>query len=129
MATDTRLKVMAKKWALTKRAQYQRVYELGVAKWDRIVMIKAVANDLAFSRYGFSISKTLGKAVVRNRVKRLLKEIVRTLPIKSGWDVVFIARRGAVKADYYQLGQSIEKLLLRADLLVIKNEMASTEIN
>ena len=92
-------------------------------------MIKAVVNNLELSRYGFSVNKPLGKAVVRNRIKRLLKEIVRSLPIKSGWDIVFIARRGAIEADYYQLKQSIERLLIRADLLMIKNEMVSAEIN
>lgn len=129
MAADTGLRVMAKAWALTKRAQYQKVYEFGVAKGDKIVMIKAVVNNLELSRYGFSVNKPLGKAVVRNRIKRLLKEIVRSLPIKSGWDIVFIARRGAIEADYYQLKQSIERLLIRADLLMIKNEMVSAEIN
>jgi len=105
------------------------VYELGLAKGDKVVMIKAITNNLTLSRYGFSVSKPLGKAVVRNRIKRLLKEIVRSLPISAGWDIVFVARRGAIETDYYQLKQSIERLLVRADLLMIKNEVASTEIN
>lgn len=129
MESDTGLRFMTRVWALTKRAQYQKVYELGMAKGDKVVMIKAVINNLELSRYGFSVNKPLGKAVVRNRIKRLLKEIVRSLPIKSGWDVVFIARRGAIEADYYQLEQSIERLLIRSDLLMIKHEMANTEIN
>jgi len=120
---------MAKVWALTKRAQYQKVYELGIARSNKFVMIKALVNNLEFSRYGFSVNKPLGKAVVRNRIKRLLKEIVRAAPIRSGWDIVFIARHGAVEADYYQLKQSVEKLLFRAELLMTKNEVASTEIN
>jgi len=129
VATDAGLRIMTKAWALTKRAQYQRVYELGLAKGDKVVMIKAITNNLTLSRYGFSVSKPLGKAVVRNRIKRLLKEIVRSLPISAGWDIVFVARRGAIETDYYQLKQSIERLLVRADLLMIKNEVASTEIN
>lgn len=92
-------------------------------------MIKAVANNLALSRYGFSVNKPLGKAVGRNRIKRLLKEVVRSILIKPGWDIVFIARRGAIEADYYQFKQSIERLLVRADLLMTKNEMACAETN
>jgi ribonuclease P protein component len=92
-------------------------------------MIKALANNLECSRFGFSVNKPLGKAVVRNRIKRLLKEVARIMPIQSGWDIVFIARHSAVQADYYQLRQSVEKLLLRAGLLMTKNEVASTKIN
>jgi ribonuclease P protein component len=128
VAANTGLKVMTKAWALTKRAQYQKVYNRGMARGDKVVMMKALANNLDLSRYGFSVNKPLGKAVVRNRIKRLLKEITRSMPIKPGWDIVFIARSGAVEIDYYQLKQSIEKLLARADLLMTKNEMVSTEI-
>jgi len=99
-----------------------------MARGDKVVMMKALANNLDLSRYGFSVNKPLGKAVVRNRIKRLLKEITRSIPIKPGWDIVFIARSGAVEIDYYQLKQSIEKLLARADLLMTKNEVVSTEI-
>jgi ribonuclease P protein component len=120
---------MAKKWALTKRAQYQRVYGSGISKGDKLISIKALTNRLEFSRYGFSVNKPLGKAVVRNRVKRLLKEIVRLMPIKPGWDIVFIARHGAVEADYHQLTQSVERILMRADLLMNKNEMVSAQVN
>jgi ribonuclease P protein component len=120
---------MAKRWALTKRAQYQRVYASGIARGDNLISVKVLMNGLAFSRCGFSVNKPLGKAVVRNHVKRLLKEIVRLMPIKPGWDIVFIARRGAVEADYHQLTKSVEKLLMRADLLMNKNEMVSAQIN
>ncbi len=94
-----------------------------------MVVVKSLANGLEFSRYGFSVNKPLGKAVIRNRVRRLLKEIVRSMPIKQGWDIVFIARQGAVDADYHQLNESVEKLLIRADLLLNKNEVVSTGVN
>jgi ribonuclease P protein component len=129
VAINTGLIIMSKIWALTKRAQYQKVYGLGVAKGDRLVVVKSLANGLEFSRYGFSVNKPLGKAVIRNRVRRLLKEIVRSMPIKQGWDIVFIARQGAVDADYHQLNESVEKLLIRADLLLNKNEVVSTGVN
>ena len=92
-------------------------------------MIKTLTNGLEYSRFGFSVNKTVGKAVARNRVRRLLKEIVRSLPIKSGWDVVFIARPKAVNMDYHQLRESVDALLIRADLLVNKDEVVSTKVN
>ncbi len=129
MALNAGLKLMTKAGALTKRAQYREVYTRGMARSNEFVMIKALVNNLEFSRYGFSVNKPLGKAVVRNRIKRLLKEIVRVTSIQSGWDIVFIARYGAVEADYYQLKQLVEKLLFRAELLMTKNEVASVKIN
>ena len=120
---------MVRNWALKKRAQYQKVYKFGIAWGDKLVVIKAFTNGLEFSRYGFSVSKSLGKAVTRNRTRRLLKEIVRTTKIRSGWDIVFIARKDIIKVDYHRLKKSIERLLFRADLLVEKNEVASTGVN
>ena len=107
---------MAKKRALTKRAQYSTVYKSGKAWVDDLMVIKALPNELEFSRCGFSVAKDIGKAVVRNRVRRLLKEIIRVTPVKSGWDIVFIARPGAANADYHQLKKSMAKLLSRAHL-------------
>jgi len=74
-------------------------------------------NGLSLSRYGFSVTKKVGKAVQRNRLKRLLKEIMRMQSLKSGWDIVFIARSVAVNADYHQLERAVTKLLARAQLL------------
>jgi ribonuclease P protein component len=107
---------MAKKWALTKRAQYLNVYKSGRAWVDSFIVIKALPNELEFSRFGFSVTKEIGKAVVRNRVRRLLKEIASLANIKPGWDIVFIARPNTANADYHQLKKSMGKLLFQARL-------------
>jgi ribonuclease P protein component len=120
---------MRKARALTKRAQYQRVYKLGAGNSNKYVMIKAALNNLEISRFGFSVNKPLGKAVVRNRIKRLLKEIVRLRAIKPGRDIVFIARYGAVEASFHQLDGAVVNLLIRADLLADKNEVVNTGAN
>jgi ribonuclease P protein component len=120
---------MAKKWALTKRAQYLAVYKSRKAWVNNLIVIKALPNELEFSRYGFSVAKNVGKAVVRNRVRRLLKEIVRVTSMEPGWDIVFIARPSAAAADYHQLKKSIDKLLSRAHLLIDKNEIVHTGVN
>jgi ribonuclease P protein component len=79
--------------------------------------MKAMPNGSSLSRYGFSVTKRLGKAVQRNRVKRLLREIMRLQSLKPGWDIVFMARSAAVDADYHQLESAIIKLLAQARLL------------
>jgi ribonuclease P protein component len=83
------------------------------------VVMKALPNNgLGLSRYGFTVSRRVGKAVVRNRVRRLLREILRQTPLQPGWDIVFIARAAAARASYASLGKSTRGLLLRAGLLM-----------
>lgn len=108
---------MKETWALTKRAQYVSVYRQGSTYIDNLIVMKVLPNKLNLSRYGFSVTKKVGKAVQRNRLRRLLREIMRLKLIEPGWDIVLIARSKAVAAGYLQLGESVARLLGRAQLL------------
>jgi ribonuclease P protein component len=120
---------MAKRLALTRRAQYLAVYESGKAFADGFIVVKILPNNLECTRIGFSVTKNVGKATVRNRVKRLLKENVRILDINTGWDIVFIARRNIVNANYNELTVSVTKMLRRAGLLKKNVERIGSEVN
>ena len=79
--------------------------------------MKAMPHGLSLSRHGFAVTKKVGKAVQRNRVKRVLREIMRLQSLKPGWDIVFIARSVAVNVNYHQLERAVTSLLARAQLL------------
>ncbi|MEE8418541.1 MAG: ribonuclease P protein component [Dehalococcoidales bacterium] len=106
---------------LTKPQQYASVYNQGGSWVSNILVLRGLPNGLAISRYGFSVSKRVGKAVTRNRVKRLLREILRVTPLIPAWDIVFIVRPRAAAADYATLKRTVEDLLSRAGLLETGN--------
>ena len=114
---------------LTKPEQYALVYNKGSSWVNSLLVMKALPNGLALSRCGFSVSRRVGKAVVRNRVKRLLREVLGLTPFKPGWDVIFIARPAAATADYANLGKSVKGLLSRARLLTGEYEEVCLRTN
>jgi len=114
---------------LTKSEQYALVYEKGSSWISGLVVMKALPNGLTWSRYGFSVSRRVGKAVARNRVKRRLREILRSAPVEPGWDIIFIARPKAAGAGFASLEKSVQGLLSRAGLLTREYEKACLRIN
>jgi ribonuclease P protein component len=107
MKSDTRL---------NKPEQFKAVYSQGKTQVDRFLVLKAMPNHLEHYRYGISINKRVGKAVVRNRIKRKLREILRLTPPAAGWDIVFIVRNPAVESDYRGLEKSVASLFSRANI-------------
>lgn len=104
---------------LRERNRFQQVRHEGRCWTEAYVVMCALPNGKAYSRFGFSVSKRIGKAVVRNRVRRRLREAIRLrrTAIAPGWDVVFVARAPSAEATYHQLAQACERVLRRAQLL------------
>jgi len=76
-----------------KRTQdFQKVFKKGRHAVSPVFVVYALANDLNVSRIGLSVSKKVGGAVVRNRVKRLVRECCRMMNVRSGYDFVIVAR-------------------------------------
>ncbi len=120
---------MKRPWTLTNRIQYVSVYQHGSTYADSLIVAKVLPNSLNLNRYGFSVTRKVGGAVCRNRLRRLFREIIRSHAIEQGWDIVLIARPKAVAADYHQLDEVVAKLLSRAKLLQADNEAIDAELN
>jgi len=117
---------MGEKERLRKNSQFAAVYERGRTWANELVVLKTLPNGLDWNRYGFVVGKRIGKAVARNLVKRRLREVVRAATLKTGWDVVLIARSPSAAADYHELGASVAGLLRRARILEDRDRSEGT---
>ncbi|MBM4286773.1 MAG: ribonuclease P protein component [Deltaproteobacteria bacterium] len=97
---------------LLHRDEFQRVKRLGVNRYTAHFIVSLAENDEHRPRLGVVTTKRLGKAVRRNRVKRLLREFFRlhkgVLPPQ---DIVIIAKRGAADLTYAQVKAELEVVL------------------
>src|SRR5690349_293736 len=104
---------------LREPAAFERARRRGRTWGNALLVLNAVRADPPQTRCGFVVSRRVGKAVVRNRVKRRLREIVRRrLPgVPGGWELVLSARPSTAAAPYLRLAGAVDDLLQRAGLL------------
>ncbi|MBV9544428.1 MAG: ribonuclease P protein component [Chloroflexi bacterium] len=106
---------------LRRAAEFRGVREVGGRGWSTPLLVMYVApNDLGLVRYGITVSGRVGKAVVRNRVRRRLREAMRMRlrHLLSGRDVVLVARPAAAEATWSQLCAALDSLLRRGGMLL-----------
>jgi len=88
---------------LRKRADFAQVMRKGRRARHPVLQFVAWHTDAGITRVGFSVSKQVGGAVARNRVKRRLRMIMRSLDLVPGFDLVIVARAGADSVSYGEL--------------------------
>jgi ribonuclease P protein component len=98
---------------LVRRNEFDAVYRNGKRKSSSHFTLFARANALPLTRFGFSIKKALGSAVVRNRIRRRLREMVRThrQEIPAGWDMVMHPKSTVAKLPLPVLTQDFLRLV------------------
>ena len=97
---------------------FQRLYHTkGVA--DGYLVLYARKNRTGLNRVGITVSKKLGKAHVRNRTRRRLREVYRLNEERflPGWDIVVVARSKCVEAPFDKLTKSYLSLAKKAGIL------------
>lgn len=108
---------MRRELRLRRKNDFDNVFRKGRSWNNELLVLRSIPNDLPHNRYGFITSKRLGKAVVRNRTRRRIREVMRVLPLATSWDVVISAKTKAATADFHQLRASVMDLVTRAGLL------------
>jgi len=104
---------------LTVGKEYGEVYSRGGSVANRELALYFLKKESDVTRAGTSISRRVGTAVVRNRIKRLIKESFRKneARIKEGYDLVFIARHAAKGKSFHEVEKAFIDVLSKAGLL------------
>jgi ribonuclease P protein component len=98
-------------------AEFRNVRELAARGWPhRLLVLYVVPNDLDRTRVGITVSSRVGKAVVRNRVRRRLREALqaRLDRLAPGSDIVLVARPASAEAAWTDLTSALDGVLARA---------------
>ncbi len=103
---------------LRRRADFEAIGRGGSARSTRLLVLRTLRTDRSETRVGFSTPRTLGGAVHRNRVRRRLRELVRTRleGIDPGWDLLLIARPAAAEATHAELGAALDALVAQTGI-------------
>lgn len=107
------MKKFSKKYRIRKSREYQYIYRNGCRKANCYFAIYYIKNNLGYSRFGIAASKKLGGAVTRNRVKRVIREVVRLREdVRSlGVDMVIVARRKMVETGFKEANEAFGNLI------------------
>jgi len=110
---------MQKRLRLRNKQDFAKVFKHGKAAANHQFVVYVKKSHVESFRFGVSVSRKVGGAVVRNRVRRRVKEIVRRMEpeIAKQVDIVCIVRKPALELDYEGLQRSLRHVFRRAQLL------------
>lgn len=110
---------MQRRLRLRRAQDFVYVRQAGRSYSSKLLRMNLASNALGANRYGIIASKRLGNAVTRNRVRRRLREILRLLDpqLRSGFDIVIVARQEIVGQPFAQIQRTVTGLLQQAGML------------
>lgn len=111
---------MQKEHRLARREDFNRVYRRGKSAANlQFVLYYLPQKEAGPFRLGVSVSKKLGNAVVRNSIRRRMKEIIRLAQdeLQPGLDLVIIARKPVAEMEYEEMRKSLNHVMKRAGVL------------
>ena len=110
---------MQQRFRLRDSGDFDHLRQAGRKVTNRLMTLSFAQNELSHNRYGFIVSKRLGKATIRNRVRRLLREAIRQEHphLSPGMDVVIIARQPIVAQPFSVIQRTVHEAVTQAGLV------------
>jgi len=105
---------------LSKTSEFKKVFSEGRRIEGKNLIIFILKNDYDFNRLGIIVKKETGKAVVRNKIKRWLKEASRLLNRKllPGYDIIVLAKNHIRESNYFEICYDLESLFCKGKLFL-----------
>lgn len=116
---------MKKTEAIKLNKEFKSLYYRGGCQVSKRIVLyfRKNKNNKDINRLGLTVSKKVGNAVTRNRIRRLIKENyrIREDSLSKGYDLVFVARKSAAEFGFYEIGKDMDYILRKCGLLIEKN--------
>ena len=105
---------------LKKNKQFSYIYKHGQTKHTSILSLSFVRTKFKPYKVGFTVSKKIGKSVVRSKVKRRMREAFRALMpnVNENFNYIFIARPGIENASFEEIQNAIKSVIQKAGLFI-----------
>lgn len=110
--------MLKKKYRIRKRKDFRKIYKKGESVAGKYLVLYKFQSGTNNVRFGYSISKKIGRAIIRNKLKRRLSEICRLYRnnFKEGNDIIFIARKRINEIGFKELNEEVKLLAKKANL-------------
>lgn len=117
--------------SLKKNFQFRYVYNRGRSIANRHLVMYVVKNGTQGNKLGISVSKKVGKSIVRSHVTRLIRESYRNMEedLRCGYDIVVIARVICKDSTYHEVSASMRHLVKKHHLLLSQQEKEAEKEN
>lgn len=105
--------------SLKRKKEFRHTYRVGKSQTSRLFVMVFCLNRQQKTYVGFSVSKKIGNAVTRNRVKRRMREAVTPMipDLKQGYNIIIIAKFPVIEASFTDIQDSLHIIFCKTGLL------------
>lgn len=104
---------------LSGKIEFKKVFLEGKKIEGKNLVVFIIENNFKFNRSGLIVKKEIGNAVVRNKIKRRIKEAYRQINRKlfQGYDIIIRAKKSVISSEYFELYSELENLFHKENIL------------